>query len=389
MEKQVIVAGHICLDVIPTFSQVGTQVSLVPGSLYHVGSSLMAPGGVVANTGVALHRLGFNTRLIGKIGEDAFGEEILKRLDEVDPDLRIGMAIHDDAITSYTIVINPPGMDRIFLHCPGANDTFTNQDISNQQIDDALFFHFGYPPLMKQMCLNDGHEIKTLFQRMKDKQIVTSLDMALPDPSSENETTNWDSLLQKTLPFVDIFFPSLEEIVYMVDEDKYKQLKAVGEGNLADIIDELYLSSLATKFLDYGAAVIVIKLGESGLFIKTTNDMDRLIATNIKSLSHNISLISWQGKEFLTPCFQVDVKGTTGAGDTTIGGFIGSMMKGFTPEKAATYACAVGAYSVEVVDATSNIPNWNKIEARIASDWGRVIPKIDCRKTNYNKFKDW
>jgi sugar/nucleoside kinase (ribokinase family) len=388
LEKQVIVAGHICLDVIPTFTQLGIQVSLVPGSLHHVGPSLMATGGAVANTGVALHRLGFNTRLIGKVGEDAFGEEILKRLDEVDPDLRVGMAIHDDAVTSYTIVINPPGMDRIFLHCPGANDTFTNQDVSDQQMDDAIFFHFGYPPLMKQMCLNNGHELKILFQRMKDKNIVTSLDMALPDPSSENEAINWDSLLQKTLPFVDFFFPSLEEIVYMVDKEKYKQLKAVGEGNLTEIVDELYLSSLASKLLDYGAAVIVIKLGESGVYIQTTNDMDRLIATNIKSLSHDISHTSWQGKEFLTPCFQVDVKGTTGAGDTTIAGFIGGVMKGFTPNKAATYACAVGAYCVEVVDATSNIPNWNKIEARVARDWGRVKPKIDCRKIEYNKFKD-
>ena len=75
---EVIVAGHICLDIFPTFAadETGEKV-LVPGKLVDVGPALLALGGAVANTGLALHRLGVATRLMGKVGDDLFGRAIL------------------------------------------------------------------------------------------------------------------------------------------------------------------------------------------------------------------------------------------------------------------------------------------------------------------------
>ena len=59
-------------------------------------------------------------------------------------------------VTSYTVVLNPPGIDRIFLHCPGANDTFTDEDVTDEVLGGASLFHFGYPPLMKQIWSDGG-----------------------------------------------------------------------------------------------------------------------------------------------------------------------------------------------------------------------------------------
>ncbi len=75
---EVIVAGHICLDIFPTFAadETGEKV-LMPGKLVDVGPALLALGGAVANTGLALHRLGVATRLMGKVGDDLFGRAIL------------------------------------------------------------------------------------------------------------------------------------------------------------------------------------------------------------------------------------------------------------------------------------------------------------------------
>ena len=44
-------------------------------------------GGVTANTGRALHRLGIATRLMGKVGDDAFGRIILDLIGQDDPAL--------------------------------------------------------------------------------------------------------------------------------------------------------------------------------------------------------------------------------------------------------------------------------------------------------------
>ena len=68
----VAVAGHICLDIIPSFRTEERNLNdlFIPGKLIDVGPALMATGGAVGNTGIALHRLGRRTVLIGKIGQD-------------------------------------------------------------------------------------------------------------------------------------------------------------------------------------------------------------------------------------------------------------------------------------------------------------------------------
>jgi sugar/nucleoside kinase (ribokinase family) len=362
MKKQVLVAGHICLDVIPPFSG-EEKTSLLPGSLYHVGPPLMTTGGVVANTGLALHRLGFSTRLVGKIGQDAFGEEIVKQLDI---SLRSGMILDPTSVTSYTIVINPPGSDRIFLHCPGANDAFSSVDIVDSHLEKISLFHFGYPPLMKMMFENNGHELKELFLKVKKNKITTSLDMALPDLSSEAGQANWKKILQETLPFVDIFLPSLEEILFMMDRELYRLYKE----NQQSFVDQKILSEIADKLLGFGTAIVVIKLGDSGLYVKTTRDVERLKLCQFEDSAYS----AWLGREILSPCFDVKVKGTTGAGDSTIAGFLGGFLKGLTPEDTTTYACAVGAFCVEEADATSNIPNWETVVSRVLQGWNRLKP---------------
>ena len=45
------------------------------------------------------------------------------------------------------------GVDRVFLHDPGANDTFCAGDITEEMLDGIDHFHFGYPPLMKK-CMS-------------------------------------------------------------------------------------------------------------------------------------------------------------------------------------------------------------------------------------------
>src|SRR6185503_4762577 len=127
--------------------------------------------------------------------------------------LAAGMSIVPGEASSYTVILNPPNVDRIFLHCPGANDTFGAGDVNYELLCQANLFHFGYPPLMKRLYQNDGAELIRMFKQAKATGVTTSLDMAMPDPTSPSGQANWPAILKAVLPAVDLFVPSIEEIL--------------------------------------------------------------------------------------------------------------------------------------------------------------------------------
>lgn len=360
----IVVAGHICLDIIPTFPDAFQDFSqaFAPGQLINVGPAVTATGGVVSNTGIALHRLGTNVTLVGKIGDDFIGDTIISELNKIDPSLSENMVVAEGEHSSYSIVINPPETDRIFLHNPGANHTFCSEDIVDKAIKAAQLFHFGYPPLMKKMYQHEGRELKSIFSRVKKTGLTSSLDMTLPDPKSESGQVNWHNILENVLPYVDIFSPSLDEISFMLMPDTYE---AGIHGEKPDI---KLLSSLTDQILKMGAAIAVIKLGSFGLYVRTTPNPDRWSRFGTCK-PENIE--PWLDRELFAPTFSVDVIGTTGAGDCTIAGFLSGLLNNMNPEDCMTVAVAAGACNVEKADATSGIPSWEKLVKRISGDWKR------------------
>jgi sugar/nucleoside kinase (ribokinase family) len=368
---KVIVAGHICLDLIPTFEQRQSDIEtlLAPGKLVVVGPMMTVTGGAVSNTGLALHCLGLSTRLMGKVGDDLFGRATLDVLRSYDPALADGMIVAEGEASSYTIVVNPPGVDRMFLHCPGPNDTFSVDDMADEQLASARLFHFGYPPLVRRMYLDGGQELETLFRRAKAQGLITSLDMALPDPETEAGRVAWADILARVLPYVDLFLPSLEEILFMLNRERFDQIQhETGSMDVLSQADGRLLSELAEQLLAWGVTIVVFKLGNQGLYLRTTSDVARLSALGGNVLDNPLR---WQHRELLTPCFQVEVVGTTGAGDRTIAGFLAGLLHGLGPEDTMTGAVAVGAYSVEKADAARGIPSWSALQRRIQAGWKR------------------
>ena len=87
-EPKIIVAGHVSLDMTPSFpADRGSRKSLNdwirPGKLVNVGKAEMAPGGCVTNTGLALHKFGADVTIVAKVGNDAFGRQIMERYREL------------------------------------------------------------------------------------------------------------------------------------------------------------------------------------------------------------------------------------------------------------------------------------------------------------------
>ncbi|WJH34414.1 PfkB family carbohydrate kinase [Paenibacillus sp. CC-CFT747] len=79
------------------------------------------------------------------------------------------------------------------------------------------------------------------------------------------------------------------------------------------------------------------------------------------------------------------MKGTTGAGDCTIAGFLGGMLKGLSLEDALLRAVAVGACNVEETDALSGIPPWECVNERLAGAWPQLPSVIRLEGWRYQQ----
>ena len=79
----------------------------------------------------------------------------------------------------------------IFLHCSGANDTFTLDDIDLEKVKGANLFHFGYPSLMRKMYIDGGKELVRFLKAVHEQGVAISVDMAMFEESTEAGTQDW------------------------------------------------------------------------------------------------------------------------------------------------------------------------------------------------------
>ena len=365
-----VVAGHICLDIIPKLSGTAQEFerTFLPGRLLEVGPATFSTGGAVSNTGLALSKLGIRTQLMGKVGDDLFGQAVRQIVGAYGPGLADGMVVDGATSTSYTIIINPPGVDRIFLHCPGANDTFGADDVRTDVVAESRLFHFGYPPLVRRMFEAGGTQLVAMFRRAKETGVTTSLDMALPDPSSAAGQADWRAILRSTLPYVDVFLPSIEETLYMLHRETYDDLRQAADGSdILPLITPRMLADLSQELFALGVKVVALKLGDRGVYLCTAGQS----ALESLGRARPSDPAAWANKELWAPCFLVDVVGTTGAGDATIAGFLSGLLRDMPPEEALTAAVAVGGCNVETADALSGVRPWDETLRRIAEGWPR------------------
>lgn len=369
MSKKIIVAGHICLDITPIFpDKKASKLDdiLSPGKLVQTGAADVHTGGAVANTGLALKVLGANVSLMGKVGCDAFGDMICGILKKYDADKY--MIRSEAESSSYSVVLAVPGIDRIFLHNPGANNTFCAGDVPSDALTDASLFHFGYPPLMRMMYENTGEQLVRLMQSVKKAGVSTSLDMAAIDPDTEAGKLDWNEILKRVLPHVDFFVPSVEELCFMLDKERFAEWQNRAEGkDITEILDiEKDVKPLAEICMSYGVKVLLIKCGAPGMFYKTAN------AKALSDISPRVGLDigAWADKEGFEASYVPDcILSGTGAGDTSIAAFLASVINGETPETAMQLATATGACCVTSYDALSGLKPLNELKEKISAGW--------------------
>jgi sugar/nucleoside kinase (ribokinase family) len=164
---------------------------------------------------------------------------------------------------------------------------------------------------------------------------------------------------------VDIFSPNAAELAFMLQPEQFQLLTADSGKNFLSSITPEMLHEWTAILLDWGVKLILVKLGERGLYLRTAK------VKSWERAGRGLSELSdqWIDRELWAPAFKVTVRGTTGAGDAATGGFLASLLRGQGPERSLDIAAGVGGISVGQVGCGSEAISWEDILERIELGW--------------------
>jgi len=365
----VLIAGYLGIDLIPEFKKKNSRehtniyALLKPGTLTEIDGLQLSLGGVVANTGLAMKRFSRNVYLNGLTGNDFMGKIISEWLERYN--LEGGIKMTTAASTAFGIVIAPPGIDRIFLESPGCNEIFDVDDIDLAGASDSRIFHFGYPPLLKKFFADNGRMLRELFSTVSQSGTVTSLDLSLPDPQGEAGKCDWPAIMRATLPFTDIFVPSVEELLLILMPAEYHRIyEMAGTDDIVDLISMSLVRELGQRIIALGVKILLIKMAHRGAY---------LVTGNVSALSDKGLVLddSWNYTELHCEAYAPDparLKNASGAGDTAVAAFLSAIIGEEHPARAVKYACIAGRNNLYCNDLYTELDGWEQMTAEIDAE---------------------
>lgn len=321
------VAGHLCVDLVPALP---SQLELTPGALQNIGPMKIIVGGSVANTGKVLHSLGAKVSASAVVGKDDLGA-IAKNLLH-----NVGIGVENiietsETTSSYSIVVEPQGIDRTFWHHVGANNLFNASHIytSNKIV------HLGYLPLLPATFENGGNELKQIIKKVKNAGAALSIDLAVVDANSAAGAVDWETLFYENAPDIDILTPSLDDLksAFRIDEPYSRES----------------LEFLANRLVEWGVGIVAISAGVHGMIVRTA------AAHRLQNsvLGEIINVDDWADfTHFQKTLVAGSPVSTNGAGDASTAGFLFALGRGADPKQAATAAAAASAAVIAGVEAT-------------------------------------
>jgi sugar/nucleoside kinase (ribokinase family) len=119
-DMEVVCAGNLVADIF------ANPIAALPaaGQLGLTERLLFGAGGCATNVAACLRRLGRPTKVLGKVGDDVFGNLVIEDLKRLGIDAS-SVSCSRTHPTSGTVIINVIGEERRYIHCIGANADFS------------------------------------------------------------------------------------------------------------------------------------------------------------------------------------------------------------------------------------------------------------------------
>jgi sugar/nucleoside kinase (ribokinase family) len=284
------VAGTLVADLV--VGPVGEWPS--PGKSADLDYIEIVPGGAVANTGMALARLGVPVSACAAVGKDNLGAIVNDFVGSWATRNRV--RVIPSKRTTASIVAISKDRDRSFLTAAGACDQFqfTAEEVEREVRSGSRALHIGYAMLLPGL---DGESLKNVMRAAGRLGVLTSLDVTYYD------NRPWADLL-KLMPEIDVFCPSLSEARLITGEsDPATAARALVQAGVRNFV--------------------AITNGEHGVLVEVVGE----------------------GQEFI-PARPVHAINTTGAGDAFIAGVLAAWYRGLPWRSAARIGSLVASLAV-------------------------------------------
>jgi ribokinase len=286
----VIVFGSINMDLVARTPRLPQPGETIIGSNFYT-----TPGGKGANQAVAVARLDVETHMVGRVGNDVFGQELLSALQQAG--VRTAAVWVDESIHSGVaiITVNESGQNQI-VGVFGANGNLDDRDLTRLQ-----------PLLPKARALLLQLEIPLAAVQAAAQAARAAAVPVILDPAPVPATA-----IAHLYPLVDVLVPNEVEASQLVG------FSVTGTETAAQAAQVLQ---------QQGVKTVIIKLGAQGAFCATPNET------------------------FFVPAFAVDAIDTVAAGDAFAGGLAAALVRNLSLPEAVRWGCAAGALATTKMGA--------------------------------------
>ncbi len=283
---------------------------VAPNRAVHASTATMTPGGKALNQAAAAAQLGAeDVRLVGCVGADMLGDDMIAALEEVGVNTR-HIRRHRQARTSIASIVvmdNVPG----FIGAPDASRLVDEDQIrgalAEVEAGDIVLVDFEIPQRMVQFAL----------EQARAAGAVTVLN---PAPFFTR-----DSFVVGYLHLVDALIPNKLEAQLILGSES----------------DDL--GFLARELLDLGVKQVVLTIGELGSALYET-------ACQLEQ-----------------PAFALDVVDTTGASDAFVGAYCQGLALGWPIARTLKFASAAAGLSCTKPGTMSSLPSLEEVQALLAA----------------------
>ncbi|HET9912398.1 MAG TPA: ribokinase [Anaerolineales bacterium] len=311
----ILVVGSMNADLViraPRFPQPGETIS---------GEDLqIIPGGKGANQAIAAARQGASVAMVGRVGNDNFGLELINNLKRNNVDASHVQVDSETATGTAIIIVDTNGQNSIILS-PGGNGKMSPADLDNVSFSDHRL-------LLLQLEI-PSEAVFSAAQRAKEGGLRVLLN---PAPAC--------SLPDELISLSDFILPNETELSLLTNQP-VNDLASAGKA--------------ARNLIERGAQNVIVTLGANGALIVSG-----------KQVTH-------------VNTYQVDVVDTTAAGDAFIGGFAAKLLESdgspssmqeqaLALQNAVRYGCACGALAVTKFGAQPSLPTREEAERFILQE---------------------
>lgn len=309
-QPHIVVLGSLNMDLVANTARLP-----IPGETITGDRFAMIPGGKGANQAIAVSRLGIPCRMVGRVGNDSFGQHLIQSLQDNQVD-STGVFRDESIHTGVAMITVDNKGDNQIIVIPEANGNLDEADVERLRphLQGAAFLL-----LQLEIPLAVAEAAADLAQKMGVRVILD------PAPGQPLPFTFYHN--------IDIITPNAVEAEQLVG---------------FPVTDTDTAQKAATQLQKQGINTVMITLGQQGVYCASSEET------------------------FFVPAFDMEaIIDTVAAGDAFNGGLAVALCRGMTLQRSMIFGSAAGALTVTCAGAQSALPSQESLYAFLEerTDW--------------------